>query len=111
MSVRSWTRSCRKHHFRYSEYLDVYVLPIDTPCNQAVQTMASASCKFQNADLSVAANPKIVNPQPIPAPDGVLARSTQPAQPLTALTGQLHELRRSAAVADVLTEVPGKRAR
>ncbi|MEK0099850.1 hypothetical protein WDA79_15430 [Streptomyces sp. A475] len=100
----------RKHHFRYSEYLDVHLLPNDTPHNQAVQTMASASCKFQEADLSVAADPKIVIPQPIPAPDGP-ARSTQPAQSLTALTGQLHELRRSADVADVLSEVRDKRAR
>lgn len=101
----------RKHHFRCSEYLDVYLLPTDTPHNQAVQTMASASREFQESGHSVAADPKIVIPQPIPAPDGVPARSTQPAQSLTALTGQLHELRRSADVADVLSEVHDKRAR
>ncbi|MET7518330.1 hypothetical protein ABZS88_33770 [Streptomyces sp. NPDC005480] len=100
----------RKHHFRYSEHLDVYLLPSDTPHNQAVQTMASASGEFQESGLSVAADPKIVIPQPIPAPDGVPARSTQPAQSLTALTRQLHELRRSADVADVLSEVHDKRA-
>ncbi|MGX1675623.1 hypothetical protein [Streptomyces sp. NPDC055400] len=100
----------RKHPFRYSEYLDVYLLPSGTRHNQAVHTMARASREFQDAGLSVAADPKIVIPRPIPAPDGVPARSIQAAQSLTALTGQLHELRRTADVADVLSGVRDKRA-
>lgn len=95
----------RKHHFRHSEYLDVYLLPDDTPHNTAVRTVASATREFQDAGLSVAADPRIVVPPPVPTPDGVPARATQPGQSLTALTGQLHELRRAADVSEVLGEI------
>ncbi|MGW3848994.1 hypothetical protein [Streptomyces fagopyri] len=95
----------RKHHFRYSSYLDVYLLPGDTPHNTAVRTVARASREFQDAGLSVAADPRIVLPSPIPTPDGVPVRQALPGQSLTALTGELHELRRSADVADVLGQL------
>ncbi|MCM2580263.1 hypothetical protein [Streptomyces meridianus] len=42
---------------------------------------------------------------PIPTLDGVPVRQTLPGQSLTALTGELHELRRSADVADVLEQI------
>ncbi|MGW1374693.1 hypothetical protein ACWD6P_10540 [Streptomyces sp. NPDC002446] len=95
----------RKHHFRYSKHLDVYLLPDDTPHNTAVRTVASATRELQDAGLSVAADPRIMLPPPIPTPDGVPVRETLPGQSLTALTGELHELRRSADVADVLEQI------
>ncbi|MCW7986868.1 hypothetical protein XF35_16635 [Streptomyces platensis subsp. clarensis] len=95
----------RKHHFRYSQDLDVYLLPEGTPHNTAVRTVAAATREFQDAGLSVAADPRIMLPPPVPTPDGVTARKTQPGQSLTALTGELHELRRSADVADVLEQI------
>ncbi|MFG3363543.1 hypothetical protein ACGF0K_01020 [Streptomyces sp. NPDC048156] len=95
----------RKHHFRYSSALDVYLLPSDTPHNTAVRTVARASREIQDVGLSVAADPRIVLPPPIPAPDEVPVRQALPGQSLTALTGELHELRRSADVADVLEQI------
>ncbi|MGH4028717.1 hypothetical protein ACQB60_07250 [Actinomycetota bacterium Odt1-20B] len=95
----------RQHHFRYSKYLDVYLLALDTPHNTAVRTVAPATRIFQNAGLSVAADPRIMLPPPIPTPDGVPARQTAPGQSLTALTGELHQLRRAADVADVLEQI------
>lgn len=95
----------RKHHFRYSKYLDVYLLPDGTPHNTAVRTVAGATREFQEAGPSVAADPKIMISPPVPAPDGVPARATQPGQSLTALTGQLHELRRAEDVSEVLGEI------
>ncbi|MER6132151.1 hypothetical protein [Streptomyces sp. NPDC001815] len=95
----------RKHHFRYSSALAVYLLPGDTPHNTTVRTVARASREFQDAGLSVAADPRIMLPPPIPTPDGVPVRQTLPGQSLTALTGELHELRRSADVADVLEQI------
>ncbi|MCF3172606.1 MULTISPECIES: hypothetical protein [Streptomyces] len=95
----------RKHHFRYSQDLDVYLLPEGTPHNTAVRTVAAATREFQDAGLTVAADPRIMLPPPIPAPEGVTARTIQPGQSLTALTGELHELRRSADVAEVLEQV------
>ncbi|WP_405539660.1 hypothetical protein OG787_46900 [Streptomyces sp. NBC_00075] len=95
----------RKHHFRYSSTLDLYLLPGDTPHNTAVRTVARASRDFQNVGLSVAADPCIMLPPPIPTPDRVPVRQALPGQSLTALTGELHELRRSADVADVLEQI------
>lgn len=95
----------RKHHFRYSDALDVYLLPSDTPHNTLVRTVARASREFQDAGLSVAADPRIMLPPPIPTPDGVPARQALPGQSLTALTGELHELRRSADVAELLEQI------
>ncbi|GGX14543.1 hypothetical protein [Streptomyces noursei] len=95
----------RKHHFRYSQDLDVYLLPKGTPHNTAVRTVAAATREFQDAGLTVAADPRIMLPPSIPTPDGVTARTTQPGQSLTALTGELHELRRSADVAEVLEQI------
>lgn len=94
----------RKHHFRYSGALDLYLLPGDTPHNTAVRAVARASREFQDVGLSVAADPRIMLPPPIPTPDGVPVRQALPGQSLTALTGELHELRRSADVADVLEQ-------
>lgn len=70
----------RKHHFRYSQDLDVYLLPEGTPHNTAVRTVAAATREFQDADLTVAADPRIMLPLPIPAPEGVTARTIQPGQ-------------------------------
>ncbi|WP_051823342.1 hypothetical protein [Streptomyces sp. NRRL S-1448] len=95
----------RKHHFRYSQDRDVYLLPDGTPHNTAVRAVAAATREFQDAGLCVATNPRIMLPPPIPTPDGVTARTTQPEQSLTALTGELHELRRSADVAGVLEQI------
>ncbi|MGW2115077.1 hypothetical protein [Streptomyces zhihengii] len=95
----------RKHHFRYSEYLDVYLLADNTPHNTAVRTVARATREFQDAGLSVAADPRIMIPPPVPTPDGVAARATRPGQSVTALTGELHELRRAADVSEVLGEI------
>ncbi|WP_148588780.1 hypothetical protein [Streptomyces sp. WAC01526] len=95
----------RKHHFRYSQDLDVYLLPEGTPHNTAVRTVAAATREFQDSGLSVAADPRIMLPPPIPTRDNVAALTTQPGQSLTALTGELHELRRSADVADVLEQI------
>ncbi|MET9374919.1 hypothetical protein ABZX98_12315 [Streptomyces sp. NPDC002992] len=95
----------RKHHFRYSEYLDVYLLADDTPHNTALRTVARATLEFQDAGLSVAADPRIMIPPPVPTPDGVAARATRPGQSVTALTGELHELRRAAIVSEVLGEI------
>ncbi|KMS74383.1 hypothetical protein ACM01_13885 [Streptomyces viridochromogenes] len=95
----------RKHHFRYSGALDIYMLPGDTPHNTAVRAVARASREFQDVGLSVAADPRIMLPPPIPTPDGVPARQALPGQSLTALTGELHELRRSADVADALEQI------
>lgn len=95
----------RKHHFRYSQDLDVYLLPEGTPHNTAVRTVAAATREFQDAGHTVAADPRIMLPPPVPTPHGVTARKTQPGQSLTALTGELHELRRSADVADVLEQI------
>ncbi|GFE25699.1 hypothetical protein [Streptomyces nigrescens] len=95
----------RKHHFRYSQDLDVYLLPEGTPHNTAVRTVAAATREFQDAGHTVAADPRIMLPPPAPTPDGVTARKTQPGQSLTALTGELHELRRSADVAEVLEQI------
>lgn len=95
----------RKHYFRYSQDLDVYLLAEGTPHNTAVRTMAAATCEFQDAGLSVAADPRIMLTLPVPTPDDATARTTQPGQSLTALTGELHDLRRSADVADVLERI------
>ncbi|MEU9342022.1 hypothetical protein AB0D74_12490 [Streptomyces sp. NPDC048278] len=95
----------RKHHFRHSSTLDLYLLPGGTPHNTAVRTVARVSREFQEAGLSVAADPRLMVPPPIPTPDGVAVRQALPGQSLTALTGELHELRRSADVADVLEQV------
>lgn len=95
----------RKHHFRYSQDLDVYLLPEGTAHNTALRTMATATREFQDAGLTVAADPRIMLPSPVPTPDGVAARTTQPGQSLTAMTGELHELRRSADVANVLEQI------
>ncbi|MEV0962862.1 hypothetical protein AB0J25_09735 [Streptomyces sp. NPDC049910] len=95
----------RKHHFRYSEYLDVYLLADNTPHNTAVRTVARATREFQDAGLSIAADPRIMVPPPVPTPDGVPARAPWPGQSLTALTGELHELRRAADVSEVLGEI------
>ncbi|MFE6364130.1 hypothetical protein ACFVP3_29570 [Streptomyces sp. NPDC057806] len=95
----------RKHHFRYNDTLDLYFLPADTPHNTAVRAVARASREFQDVGLSVAADPGIMLPPPIPTPDGVPVRQALPGQSLTALTGELHELRRSADVADVLEQI------
>ncbi|MFJ9419978.1 hypothetical protein ACIRPT_38370 [Streptomyces sp. NPDC101227] len=95
----------RKHHFRYSKDLDVYLLPEGTPHNTAVRTVAAATRVFQRSGHTVAADPRILLPPPVPTPDGVTARTTQPGQSLTALTGELHELRRSADVAEVLEQI------
>ncbi|WP_044367424.1 hypothetical protein [Streptomyces natalensis] len=95
----------RQHHFRYSQDLDVYLLPEGTPHNTAVRTVAAASREFQRSGHTVAADPRIMVPPPVPTPNGVAARTTQPGQSLTALTGELHELRRSADVADVLGQI------
>ncbi|MEV0372588.1 hypothetical protein AB0I10_22605 [Streptomyces sp. NPDC050636] len=95
----------RKHHFRYSQDLDVYLLPEGTGHNTAVRTMAAATREFQGAGHTVAADPRIMLPPPVPTPGGVDARKTQPGQSLTALTGELHELRRSADVAEVLEQI------
>ncbi|MFI2369857.1 hypothetical protein [Streptomyces sp. NPDC018833] len=95
----------RKYHFRFSSALDLYLLPGDTPHNTAVRAVARASREFQDVGLSVAADPRIMLPPPIPTPDGVPVRQALPGQSLTALTGELHELRRSADVADVLDQI------
>jgi hypothetical protein len=95
----------RRHHFRYSGDLDVYLLPGDTPHNTAARAVARASREFQGAGLSVAADPRIMLPPPIPTPGGVPLRHALPGQSLTALTGELHELRRSADIADVLEQI------
>ncbi|MFZ3572297.1 hypothetical protein ACOKM5_35805 [Streptomyces sp. BH097] len=50
----------RKHHFFYSQPHDIYLLPSDTPHTTAVHTVASATREFQEAGLSVAADPKIL---------------------------------------------------
>ncbi|SOE32572.1 hypothetical protein [Streptomyces sp. OK228] len=91
----------RRHHFRHSNALDLYVLTGDTPHNTAVRAVARASREFQDAGLSVAADPRIM----LPPPDGVPVRQTLSGQSLTALTGELHELRRSADVVDVLEQI------
>ncbi|MFJ8107993.1 hypothetical protein [Streptomyces sp. NPDC096132] len=95
----------RKHHFRHNSTLDLYVLSDDTPYNAAVRAVARASRDFQDVGLSVAADPSVMLPPPIPTPDGVPVRQALPGQSLTALTGELHELRRSADVADVLEQI------
>ncbi|WP_369251120.1 hypothetical protein [Streptomyces sp. R41] len=95
----------RKHHFRHNSTLDLYVLSDDTPHNTAVRAVARTSREFQDVGLSVAADPRIMLPPPIPTPDGVPERQALPGQSLTALTGELHELRRSADVADVLEQI------
>ncbi|MCN9240682.1 hypothetical protein NGF19_07710 [Streptomyces sp. RY43-2] len=95
----------RKHHFRHSRHLDVYLLPVGTPHNTAVRTVASATREFHDAGYSVAADPRIMIPPPVPTPNGVPARAPQPGQSLTALTGQLHDLRRAADVSEVLGEI------
>ncbi|MFI5526795.1 hypothetical protein [Streptomyces platensis] len=95
----------RKHHFRYSQARDLYLLPEGTPHNTAVRAVAAATREFQDASHTVAADPRTMLPPPVPTPDGVSARKAQPGQSLTALTGELHELRRSADVADVLGQI------
>jgi hypothetical protein len=95
----------RKNYFRYSELLDVYLLPGDTPHNTAMRVVARASREFQDSGLSVAADPRIMLPTPVPTPDDAPVREPLPGQSLPALTGELHTLRRSADVADVLEEI------
>ncbi|MEU1299978.1 hypothetical protein [Streptomyces shenzhenensis] len=95
----------RRHHFRYSDRLDVYLLPGDTPHNTAVHLVARASREFYDSGLSVAADPRIMLPPGVPTADGRPVRETLPGQSLTALTGELHSLRRSADVADVLEQI------
>ncbi|CDR10547.1 predicted protein [Streptomyces iranensis] len=55
----------RKHHFEYKAGLDVYLLPPEIPHNAAVKNVAAATREFQDAGLSVAADPRAVVP-----PDG-----------------------------------------
>ncbi|SOE15093.1 hypothetical protein SAMN06272775_6027 [Streptomyces sp. 2323.1] len=95
----------RKHHFRYSQDLDVYLLAEGIGHNTAVRTVAAATREFQDTGHTVAADPRIMLPPPIPTAHGVAARTTQPGQSLTALTGELHELRRSADVASTLEQI------
>jgi hypothetical protein len=95
----------RWQHFHYSQHRDVYLLPDDTPHNTALQAVARATRELQNAGLTVAADPRVMLPPPVPTSDGVPVRETLPAQSLTTLTDELHELLRSADVADVLVQI------
>ncbi|WP_432144313.1 hypothetical protein [Streptomyces sp. bgisy084] len=95
----------RRHHFRYSHDLDVYLLPDGIGHNPAVRSVASATRELQDAGHTVAADPRIMLPPPVPTAHGVAARTTQPGHSLTALTGELHDLRRSADVADALEQI------
>ncbi|WP_327157711.1 hypothetical protein [Streptomyces tubercidicus] len=101
----SLDEALRRYHFRYSQDLDIYLLPDDTPHNTAVRTVASATREFQDVGLSVAADPRIMLLPPIPTADDIPAREPVPGQSLTALTSQLHWLRHSADVAEVLEQI------
>ncbi|GFE17952.1 hypothetical protein Sgleb_59990 [Streptomyces glebosus] len=101
----SLDETLRKYHFRYSQGLDIYLLPDDTPHDTAVRTVARATREFQDAGLSVAADPRIMLPPPVPTADDVPAREPARGESLTALTSQLHGLRHSADVAEVLEEI------
>ncbi|PGH49682.1 hypothetical protein [Streptomyces sp. Ru87] len=96
----------RKHHFRHSSTLDVYLLPDGTPHNAAVRSVARASLEFQEAGLSVAVDPRIVLPPPVPTPDGeavlsdthtARSRAALAASPNQPTTGNLPAAREPAA--------------
>lgn len=52
----------RQHGFEYSPRRDIYLLPPGTAHDTAVQTVAAATQRFQDAGLSVAADPRLVVP-------------------------------------------------
>lgn len=95
----------RKHHFRYSQDLDVYLLAEGIGHNTAVRTVAAATRELQNTGHTVAADPRIMLPPPVPTAHSSATRTTQPGHTLTSLTGELLELRRSADIADTLEQI------
>lgn len=85
----------RKHHFAYNARQDVYLLPSDTDHNTAVKAVAAATHEFQEAGLSVAADPRAVVP-----PDGKPA--SRPVQSPIVLEDEARELREAAGISEVI---------
>jgi hypothetical protein len=99
----------RSHGFAYSDRQDLYLLPTGTPHNTAVRAVSGASQVLQDARLAVLADPRIMVPPAVPTPDGLPAREPVPAQSVTALTGELYQVRRATDVADILDQVVDER--
>ncbi|MEI5525261.1 hypothetical protein WB388_32110 [Streptomyces brasiliscabiei] len=96
----------RKHHFRRHPESGLYFLPRDAPYNRVLRAVTGAARVLQDAGLSVAADPRLMVPPPVPqSPDTPPARKAVPAQSLTALTAELHTADRAMDAAEVLQEL------
>ncbi|MFJ8928017.1 hypothetical protein ACIRLA_15690 [Streptomyces sp. NPDC102364] len=94
----------RKHHFRYAQAHDVYLLPSDIPHTNAVRTVASATRDFQRAGLSVAAAPKLLS-SPFSSTTVAALPSMALEPSVHALADRIHHARQAKDVSDVLGEV------
>ncbi|GAA0285990.1 hypothetical protein GCM10010302_25330 [Streptomyces polychromogenes] len=54
----------REHGFRHSSSLDVYLLPAGTSYEAAIRSTAAASRRFQEAHITVAADPRLATIRP-----------------------------------------------
>ncbi|MCC9707103.1 hypothetical protein E4N62_18600 [Streptomyces sp. MNU76] len=95
----------RKHHFRQHPESGLYFLPSDAPYNRVLRAVTGAARVLQDAGLSVATDPRLMVPPPVPRSSGAPARKAVPAQSLTALTAELHTVDRAMDAAEILQEL------
>jgi hypothetical protein len=95
----------RKHHFRRHPESGLYFLPSDAPYNRVLRAVTNAARVLQDAGLSVAADPGLMVPPPVPQSPATPTRKAVPAQSLTALTAELHTADRAADAAEILQEL------
>ncbi|MCK7626183.1 hypothetical protein MUU72_24270 [Streptomyces sp. RS10V-4] len=76
----------RRHHFRYSEDLDVYLLPAGTPPAVGVRAVAHACRALHDAGLTAAADPRILSSRP--DPDDLSANRPARSRAATASSAQ-----------------------
>ncbi|QFQ99342.1 hypothetical protein F9278_27920 [Streptomyces phaeolivaceus] len=95
----------RKYHFRQHPESGLYFLPRDAPYNRVLRAATGAARVLQDAGLSVATDPRLMVPPPVPQSPGTPARHAVPAQSLTALTAELHAVDRAMDAAEILQEL------
>ncbi|MFF8990872.1 hypothetical protein ACF09H_13175 [Streptomyces sp. NPDC014983] len=95
----------RKHHFRQHPESGLYFLPSDAPYNRVLRAVTGAARVLQDAGLSVATDPRLMVPPPVPQSPGTPARDAVPAQSLSALTAELHAVDRAMDAAEILQEL------
>jgi hypothetical protein len=95
----------RKQHFRQHPESGLYFLPSDAPYNRVLRAVTDAARVLQDAGLSVATDPRLMVPPPVPQSPGTPARDAVPAQSLTALTAELHTVDRAMDAAEGSVEI------